>query len=321
MTRTAPAAPTICLHSDGSVPEVSAALGRALDVLVDAGRVVRVSDEEDADIQHRIGGTGAGAHTGARVVHTPCRVSPHRGRLVALATPRMRRERRRLRSETWLAHGQTACRALLEAGLASGERLYCAPLLAPDVGPRGERATLRRLLGIPPGVRLAAGALASGQHLSWAVDPHFSRRRDVASLVLLATGTGHFRARLDEGAWLADPLPLGSWLSAADVFVAADSALHACSAAVAAAEFGLPLVAASTDSAAELVLAGHPGVVVRGEPHAVAHALLTLIDESPAVSLTSREPAFPPERHLANVARAMLRCYRSALIPVRAAGS
>lgn len=330
MTRLGPPTPRVFLGPDPQAPEVSAALGAALDVLADAGRVHRVSAKEPADIDHTIG-SAAAAHTGERKqVHSPLRV-PLRGPRLAATSPWVRHERHRLRTATWLTHGQSACRVVLEAGLAAGDRLHCAPLLAPDLGRCGprevERAAIRDWLGVPPGTHLVAYLPAAARGLPWDDDEWPWERQlsavgrgDIAVLGVRPAGHGQYLARFGLSPWRGRTLPLGSWLAACDVFVAADPMLTAWSPAAAAAACGLPLVATTTDSGAELVLGGSPGLVVRAGGGDLVRAVLAVLDDPPP-RRANHVQAQAPEQRVAAVARAMLRCYRSALArqPVRAA--
>ncbi|MGZ4493531.1 MAG: glycosyltransferase [Nocardioides sp.] len=109
------------------------------------------------------------------------------------------------------------------------------------------------------------------------------------------------------GAWVTGDL--GGLLSAADVFVAADTCLTACNPALAAVDAGLPIVAATTDSAQDLVLAGAAvGRLAKPRPDAVAGAVAALVDEG---ALLRRRIQRAPDarRRTADLAHQLLQVY------------
>jgi glycosyltransferase involved in cell wall biosynthesis len=119
------------------------------------------------------------------------------------------------------------------------------------------------------------------------------------------------------GNWHATPLRLTELLAAADVFVAAAHDLEACTPAAAAVACGMPVIAATTDSSAELVLSGSRGFVVPPRPERIAQAVLAQIDGG----LPRRPAAAPDEPHrLVDVARSLLTVYRHVMCAPIAVG-
>jgi glycosyltransferase involved in cell wall biosynthesis len=250
-------------------------------LLAAAGLVRLAGPGEPHDLLHTIGDVDPlHGPVAARRLHTVDRIAL-RGRRELAPTRRWIHQQRRRAAEcsVWLVHGRTAGRLVVGAGLAPGERVQCLPMLAPASSPSpawaGRRAyqnrlELRRHLAVPPGVRVVAGAssVAHGAD-DWAAAVERLGRADVRVL------------RLPIGEHGGSPLAgfsLEELLDATDCFVAAGDELTAVSPAVAALARGIPLVAVSTDSAAELVTAGRDGVVVAPRVRAVVDAVVAHLD-------------------------------------------
>jgi glycosyltransferase involved in cell wall biosynthesis len=171
---------------------------------------------------------------------------------------------------------------------------------------------------VAPGVRLVLGveARAEGRRSEgWGPLLMNSGRSDVTvAPIRLVDGDPErrYQARSTTGAWSPKPYPLAELLSAADLFVATGHELEVHSAAVAAVACGVPVVAVTTDSVAELLLSGGRGYVVPPHATAVAHAVTAQIDSGlpwrRATALVSPEP-----NRVAELARALLFAYRGVL--------
>jgi hypothetical protein len=312
--------------ADGSAPDVEAGIDLALGMLQDAGRVELVGTHEAADIVHTVGIVDGAARRAARRVHTIGRIPLRNGR-VAPEGWWLRHERRHSRDvSAWFVHGQTAGRMLLESGLARGALVYGLPLL-PPVGcmaigasclTAAARAAIRDQLAVAPGVRLVLGveAYTEGRRGDgWGPLLMSSGRSDVTvAPIRLVDGDPErrYQARSTTGGWSRQPYLLAELLSAADLFVAAGHELEVHSAAVAAVACGVPVIAVTTDSVAELLLSGGHGYVVRPHATAVAHAVTAQID-SGLPSRRARTPLSPEPNRVAELARALLFAYRGVL--------
>jgi glycosyltransferase involved in cell wall biosynthesis len=304
------APPRVRIDVGSTSDSLAAALRTAAGLLTRSGRIRLVNAGADAELVHTVSGVAGPVPAGTHHVHTVDRVALRRG---LRATRRWVRQERSATAEStvWLAHGRTTARLLVSAGLTAGERVHCLPVLAPPHGrPAREhdRAELRRTLGIAPGVRLVLGCEPgedSADTGDWITAVRELGRTDVA--VALCSLDGE-----DNRPRLAD------LLTAADLFVAAGNDLAACNPGAAAIAAGLPVVAVTTDSAADLIDAGRTGYVVPPDAEAVAAAVAAHLDGAVP---TRREPVGPDERRLAGrLARDLLAAYDRALSgpPVRA---
>jgi hypothetical protein len=290
---------------------LAATLRAAAALLTRSGRIRLVDAGSDAELVHTVGEVAGPVPAGTYHVHTVDRVALRRG--LRAARWWVRQERSATADSTvWLAHGRTAARVLVSAGLTAGERLHCVPVLPPPHGrpaPDHDRADLRRALGVAPGVRLVLGCepadVGSGD---WTAAVRKLGRSDVAIALCALDGeaTAH-RPRLVD------------LLTAADLFVAAGHDLAACNPGAAAIAAGLPVVAATTDSVADLIDAGRTGYVVAPDANAIAAAVGAHLDA--AVPARRRESVGPDDHRVASrLARDMLAAYNRALAspPTRA---
>lgn len=306
-----------------SAADLAANIHAALEMLADARRVELVGSGDTADLVHTIGSDQVRWAGRALRVHTIERL-PLRANGLSPAGWWVRScSRMSPAVTTWLVHGQTAGRLLVSSGVAPGERIRCLPLLSPAAaGPSsistGEsRAVLRRALDVAPGVKLALGLEPETSHVgaaAWAPALHALRRSDlvVAHLrpVLGAPGRYAVRCVDDRHRTVTAPLPLV--LRAADLLVAADSGLAASTPSAAAVETGLPVVAVTTDSAAELVLSGAAGCVVPARAEAVVRGVVSLLECGVATRQFGPEPQ-EERRKVAVLARYLLDAYRQSL--------
>jgi glycosyltransferase involved in cell wall biosynthesis len=211
---------------------------------------------------------------------------------------------------------------LVDAGLAPGERVHCLPLISPVAcatveASRAARAVVRARLGLAPGVRLVMGVEPdSPAHATdrWDRALLGTRRRDVVVARIRPAGARAdcFQVRLVSGLWLNEPVRLPELLAAADVFIAAGHDLEAYTPAVAAVACGIPVVAVTTDSVAELVMSGGRGCVVPARAAQITAAVVAQLDGGlPA----RRTPATATDQshRLAEFARALLAVYRHVL--------
>jgi hypothetical protein len=314
------AAPRIALHLPQHESPLSAYLVAAYDVLVEAGRVLPPSASLPADVVHTVGDV-APPEPGPLHVRTVDVVPLRNGRL-AVASAWLRRERRHGAATTWLAHGYTAGRLLLEARLSPSSRLHCLPLVGVLTAPAPndartralERAATRARLGLAPGARLVvttapdSAALAGGTG-RWQRDLAAAHRPDI-SVIQIGPAQPHGTHLITDsnGRRLAD-LPLFSVLAGSDLFVATGRELAGCSLGVAAADWGIPLVAVATDSAAELVLTRGVGTVVAGGDAHIARAVFDELDGGLPHAGSTMQPPVPQDR-LVEFARALLGVYR-----------
>ncbi|GAA1256201.1 glycosyltransferase [Oryzihumus leptocrescens] len=310
------------VESPASAQDLTANIVAALAMLADATRVELVGAGDPADVVHTIGSAQALCPGRALRVHSIERL-PLRANGLSPAGWWVRSCSRMIpRVATWLVHGQTAGRLLVSSGVAPGERIRCLPLLGPAAaGPStttGEtRADLRRALDVAPGVRLALGLEPGNSHVdaaAWAPTLHADRRRDlvVAQLRPVPGAPGHYAVRRLDGRQGAVAAPLPVVLRAADVLVATDSGLAASNPSAAAVDVGLPVVAVTTDSAAELVLSGGAGCVVPPRAEAVAQAVVAILEGG----VTPRQFGPGPQderRKVALLAHHLLDTYRQSL--------
>ncbi|MDQ2750996.1 MAG: glycosyltransferase [Actinomycetota bacterium] len=312
--------PRVRMCANSSAADVAHGVDAALDMLAGARRIIRVSNDELAHIVHTVGSFDAAVDRAALRVHTVDRIPLRDGRM-APATWWLRGERRRVRGSTmWLAHGQTAGRMLVDAGLAAGEWVHCLPLMLPpsylpSATSLAGRTAVRACFEMAPGVRLVIGIdphaddhRASG----WARAVLDDRRRDVRVAQISPARVGssdRYQVRLPDGGTLPGPLRLSDLLAAADLFVASGHDLEACSPAVAAVACGVPVVAVITDSIAEHVLSNGSGFVVPGRASSVAQAVRALLDTVPPPRRAPTDQTQPG----AELARGLLAAYRRVL--------
>lgn len=303
---------------DGS--QLAAATEAALNLLSDAGRLLFVSADQPADVVHTVGAVDpVGAACTAPRVHTVDRIPVRTARL---AHPGwwIRGERSRVwNASRCIVHGNTATRMMVDTGLVPGERVNCLPLLAPATmcsdQSVGQRTELRARLGVAPGVRLLLttapdlGCLAA---VRWYSRLHSRRRSDLTALFISPDGTGKYRVARPDGSTLPGAPSLADLLWSADLYVATATRLEGCSVAVAAAAAGLPLVASTTDSAAELVLANGNGCVVEGRPDRIVQAIAAQLDSGRPFG-RRRVPQLGEQQRLVEFARLLLGQYRRAI--------
>lgn len=282
------------LDAQASAVNVSTSIDAALSVLVEARRIRRVGPDEVADMVHVVGTLDGGAPaTGRRVQtveHLPLRSNGREPsgwwcRRARSLTPSV---------SAWMAHGLTAGRLLVTAGVASSMRVHCLPLLSPPCSEPGQaadeahaqrgRACLRRQLGLAPGVRLAVGLAPAQVHpaaAGWMGSLNRRGRPDIATGELRETrgSPGRFSLRLTGRPGPSATGDLRTLMRGVDVYVAADSVLTACSPALAAVEAGVPIVAVTTDCAQDLVLTGAVGRLIRPRPDAIADTVTALVDD------------------------------------------
>ena len=305
---------------DADARGVSTMVSAALAMLVDAARIELVGPMGRPDIVHTVGDRDRGRPVGAQRVHTVHRLPLRTGRL-APEPSWLRHERRRIGgSATWIVHGQTAGRLLVQSGVVSTAQLRCLPLLSPPELPgsgRGgdRRAATRTQLGVAPGVKVVLGIEATGADRyrapEWYREPVLARRRDAVVTVVRPIGPDAYCVRRSGGG-LIGPFALSALLDAADLFVAASGALDAWSPGAAAVERGVPVVAAGSDSSAELVVAGGRGVVTEFGADHVAAAVCAELDAG--LPHARGRLVAEPSRGCAQLARALLSTYRTALL-------
>jgi hypothetical protein len=317
-------APRVLAVPGDATPAVLETVTAALRMLHEAHRIRLVEADDGADSVHTIGLTSTGTRDGTRRVHTVDHIELRSDRLEPVSRW-VRRQRRHVPPGTVLvAHGRTAGRMLVESGLARGESVLCLPHVHPlhdDVhgfSPQA-RARVRRELGITPGTRLILGTAPDASRRTargWAEAVQLRCPTGVLAGHLLPAGDDSWQIRLAGADVLSERFPCAHLFSAADLFVAAARALDAHCLGVDAAASGLPLVAVTTDAAAESVLASGNGHVVRPRSDQIARAVALQLN----AGLPARHaPASPsPPEGVAEVARGLLGAYRRALsIPLR----
>jgi glycosyltransferase involved in cell wall biosynthesis len=305
--------PAVRVLAAASAEELAAAVREAVGLLLEAGLLRIAGPGERADLLHTIGDVDLPHGPAAlRRLHTVDRVALRRGGDLAPTRRWVHQQHRRAADcSFWLVHGSTAGRLVVGAGLAAGERVHCLPVLAPVRAPNPAwasrravegRLLVRRRLGIAPGVRLVAGPGHALQGPGdWAAALDRLRRPDLRVLRLSIRGRG--------GA-LPFGLSFHELLDASDCFVAPGGALTAISPAVSALAAGVPVVAVSTDSAAELVTPGRDGVVVAPRIGAVVAAVVAHLDNAPRRVPRGIAPEQPSAERLA---RSLLHVYGRAL--------
>lgn len=313
MTTASDAPPRVRIDFGSTSDSFAAALCTATSLLTGSGRIRLVEPGADAELVHTVGDTAGRVPAGAHHVHTVDRVALRGGLRVARRW--VRQERSMTADATvWLAHGRTTARLLVSAGLAAGDRLHCLPVLPPPQGrpARGhDRAELRRALGIAPGVRLVLGSAPANGWAGggdWTAAVRDLGRTDVTTALWTP----------DHDASGGRPR-LADLLTAADLFVAAGHDLAACNPGAAAIAAGLPVVAVTTDSVADLIDAGRTGYVVAPDADAVAAAVAAHLDD--AVPAGRRDPVGVDDGRIARrLARHLLAAYDRALAgsPARA---
>lgn len=321
--------PRIRLEWGSAADSLGGVLRAALDLLDHSDRIRLVGPDEPADVVHTVGEAtpgpvGAASGAAAHRVHTVQAVPLRRGRLGS-ARWWARRERHRVGTEvTWLAHGRVAAQLLVASGAVPGEQVRWLPLVAPlecqADGPV-DRASVRAGLGVPPGVVLVlecAPLDVTDTVGDWA-RPVAADRRDVMTLrcaVRVPGACAEPGSDLAPKAWTGGP-SFAELLAAADLFVAAQRGLTAANPGVAAVAAGVPVVAVTTDSTAELVRSGRNGFVVPPDPGAVAEAVRAYLDgELPIFRAPSRSAGAGrgSDPVLEELARGLLRAYHCTLI-------
>jgi hypothetical protein len=314
-------APRVAMRMNDPATPLSAWLHSAYELLLDAGRIRPASASAPPDVVHTVGDVPPPA-PGPLPVRTVETIPLRNGRLVA-APGWLRRERRYGTATTWLAHGYTSGRLLLDAGLASSRRLHCLPLVGARAPGNSQtraaaRAATRTRLGLAPGARLVVTSATGASPWPdgggrWQRELAAARRPDVAIVQISPVRPdGTYQVSDSITGRSMDALPLYSLLAGCDVFVTVNRELAACSPAVTAADWGIPVVATASDSAAELVLTRSVGTVVRGSDLEVARAVLDKLDTGlPHAVTTARVPDVHDQ--LAECARALLGVYRRVL--------
>jgi hypothetical protein len=297
----------VCATLDAA--PVAAALRDALDLLIVAGRIRWADRGDRADLLHTVGDVET-ADGAPHRVHTVHRIPLRTGSKPAATRRWVLTERHRhVRGSVWLAHGRTAARMVVEAGLAPGERVRCLPLLSPwrlDIATEqgtcnpAQRVAVRRELGVRPGVRLVVDVTrrsCPAEVDGWPSAVRRLQRTDVQVLCPLG------------GDRMTVPLPV--LLTAGDLIVTTGSELTATSAAVPALAAGVPVVTVTTDPAADLVEAGRTGLVVAPRLDAVVDAVVAWLDNGPASWRRGPERSAQPVRP--ELARCLLGAYGDAL--------
>lgn len=308
--------PTVRLHVADASGALGQALSEAVGLLLAAGVVRQAGRTACANLAHTVGEVGGllAEVPGVRRVHTLDRVVLRPTGQLVLSRQWLYRERKRASGcSAVVTHGRTAGRLVVESGLVPGERVYSLPVLpAPPVAvearrsPRVTAARLdaRRRLGVPPGVRVVIGSPSGGD---WAVGDWAAalRRLGRRDLLVIDVPDGTSSATGPSGP---------SWpvlLQAADLFVAAGRGLAAASAAVTSLGLGIPVVAVTTDSAAELVTPGWNGRVVAPRVDAIVSAVVSGLD---VPLLPGRDGvAVRPAPHMHDLAEDLLSIYAEVL--------
>lgn len=319
--------PRVCLYPDMQWQALSARIVAAAQLLADAGRLTLVAPDEPADLAHAVADAtvyGRGAVQLRTVASVPLRA----GRLAA-SPSWVRQQRRHGGGALWLAHGQTAARLLLTAGMAPSGRVHCLPLLAPPSSTStpcraAERAAVRERLGLRPGERLviaAEGPSGDGREPDWVRELRASGRPDAVVLRIRPADREHraYHVHAERVGWLPQPLALSSALAGGDLFVAVDPQPTACTPAAAAIDWRIPVIARATDAASDLVLAGGRGTVVPAGAERVARAVLDELDGG-IFNHAGTAPPEPTGRD-AELARVLLGVYRRAVRRTMAPGA
>jgi hypothetical protein len=289
------------------------AIRLAVGLLADVGRIRIADSVRQADIVHTVGDATA-VGDNARRVHTVDRVPLREGRLVAVRSWVRQQRRRRAQDSAILVHGRTAARLVVSARLSPGERVHCVPVLSPlhsrilDTSGSPARAEIRAGLHLPPGVQLVIGT--SHDDCDWSTAVQRLHRQDVIVVQLHDQNPAHVRYPDSAPADRAARMSLADLLSAADLFVATGPDLMACNPGAAALAMRVPVVAVTTDSAADLVIPGRSGCVVPSNPTAVANAVRAHLDG--AQRRRSTGGTEHSRRELGHLARGLLRVYEQA---------
>jgi hypothetical protein len=322
VTGAAVAAPRILLCGNVNGNRAAAGLGAALAMLSEARRVRLAEPGQIADIVHTVGVESNRASRLSRRVHTVDCIPLHAGHLTPPTWWVLRERRRASVTAAWLTHGRTAGRLLVDAGVAPGDRVHCLPLLSPLESARtqpaeGQRSAVRDLLGVAPGVRLVVG-VGPAAHIrrggNWPEALIDLERRDLLVAQIRSVdpvSSDEYSVRIGSR-WLTETLSTAQLLAAADVFVAAGRTLDACSAAAGALAQGLPVIAVTTDAAAELVVSGCTGFVVPPRAKAVAKAVIAQLE----TGLPPRSTTVITVDHahrVADLAHTLLAVYRHVL--------
>jgi hypothetical protein len=322
VTGVAVAAPRILMCGNVNGNRAAAGLSAALAMLSEARRVRLAEPGQVADIVHTVGVESDRVSRFARRVHTVDCIPLRAGHLTPPTWWVLRERRRASVTAAWLTHGRTAGRLLVDAGVAPGDRVHCLPLLSPLESARtqpagGQRGEVRDLLGVAPGVRLVVGvgpAAHSRRGGNWPETLIDLERRDLLVAQIRSVdpaSSDEYSVRIGTR-WLGQTLSTAQLLAAADVFVAAGRTLDACSAAAVALAQGLPVIAVTTDAAAELVVAGCTGFVVPPRARAVAKAVIAQLE----TGLPPRSTTVITVDHahrVADLAHTLLAVYRHVL--------
>ena len=324
--------PRIRIEWGSAVDSLGGVLRAALDLLDHGDRIRLVGPDEPADVVHTVGEVAPGAAAAAfgadaHRVHTVQTVPLRRGRL-GPARWWARRERHRAgASVIWLVHGRVAAQLLVASGAAPGEQVHWLPLVAPldcRADNPVDRAAVRAGLGVPPGVVLVLECTPVGLTDTvgdWARRVVAERGDVMTMCCAVRSPTAGSATSADRGtsrstrAW-PQGLSFAELLAAADLFVAAQRGLTAANPGVAAVTAGVPVIAVTTDSTAELVRSGRNGFVVPPDQGAVAEAVRACLDgELPRFRaqplLAGTGPGHDPV--LKELARGLLRAYHCTL--------
>lgn len=300
--------------ADAAAP-LGQALREAVGILVDAGLVRAAGPTGPTDLLHTVGDVRHGADgVATRRVHTLDRVVLRPSGSLAPSLRWLRRQRSRASGcAAVLTHGRTAGRVVVDSAVARGERVFCLPVLpapaVPSAAGLGRRPTparidARRRLGVPPGVHVVIGtSSASGAAVGdWVTALRRLGRRDVLAV------------DIPDDAWSVRGGDGSRWrtaLEAADLFVAAQRELAAASAAVSCIGRGIPVIAATTDSAAELVTPGWDGRVVAPRVDCIVDTVVSALDGAWLPRRTGA--ASGPDPRSRELARHLLDIYEQAL--------
>lgn len=232
------------------------------------------------DLVHAVGTRAATAAVAALAHpwHVPLVVTPDR----LLRTHRLPRAaaRARQRVDQWLVHGRLTAHQLVRDGAAPSGNVTVLPLLpltrADTASLWATRAEARRRLGIPPGVRVVAGA---GRHEDGALQRFRTTlaavgRADVQGLWFDLDDVSRAPAQLVGGVLVSGRLEAAGLAPAADLVLAVGGGAPPHSLVVDAIALGVRAVASADDVAADLVLDAGGRVTQLSElPGAVLGAL------------------------------------------------